>query len=144
LGLNPFRLSFLQAEEPLRFKPSVRVFDSFPSLYYAASLVTAPHNLTNPISHPLVGISHGARHAVFEVAKPSLQDRIDLEYDVRDAPAASSAEFLAKCIAELFAALFPRPFQPTTLVVTFEMIPQEIESTLSLSGNYPGLGRMQF
>ena len=106
--------------------------------------MAAPHNLADSFSHPLVGISHGTGHAEFEVAKPSFQDRIDLDYDVRNAATASTAEFLPKFIAELLTALIPWPFHPATSLVAFEMVPQEVESTLSHSRDYPGFGRMQF
>ena len=95
--------------------------------------MAAPHNLTNSFADPLVGISHGTGHAEFEVAKPSFEDRIDLDYDVRNAATASTVEFLPKLIAELLTALIPWPFHPATHLVAFEMIPQEVESTLSHS-----------
>ena len=101
-GLNPFRLGLFQAVEPLRFKPSVRVVDSFSSFNHASSLVAASHNLTNPFSDPFVCVFHGAGHAEFEVPKPAFQDWIDLDYDVRNAATTSTAEFLPKVIAELF------------------------------------------
>jgi hypothetical protein len=89
LGLKPLRLSLLQAEEPLRLKPSVRVFEAFSSFDYTASFVAPPYDLANPFSHPFIDISHGAGHAEFEVAQPSPQDRIDLDYDARNASTAS-------------------------------------------------------
>ena len=106
--------------------------------------MTASHNLTNSFSDPLVGISHGTGHAEFEVPEPSFEDRIDLDDDVRNAATASTVEFLPKFIAELLTALIPWPFHPATSLVTFKMIPQEVESTLSHSRDYPGFDRMEF
>jgi hypothetical protein len=142
-GLNPLRLSRPQAEQPLRLKPVVRVLGPFSPFGHASSLLATAQDVANASTHPFVGIQQGTGRAVFEVPKPSLEDRIDFHGNVLDAPATSMTEFPPQAIAELVPTLGPRPFQAATFPVAFEMASQEVDTSFLRSIHNPCFGGVQ-